>query len=226
MTTEDKAPKSKADAKSGNGIGRKKGAGTGLNDLFLAVFGVGFVLSLSMNVMHMMGQFDVDGRDVLLDSTGRTKMAKVHDGSAIHKAMRDFKSHSVKTKRNNDETMTTQGRNAQHAEFVGEEHNTHDFPPEMGMDNHDEDEESDDEDEGSDDDEVDGNDDDLMELATLDCTAYGGPSKQDAQEMVYWQEIPSDSLYVSPFFKTGQQQASHIKYLTFEPDGGGWYVSR
>ena len=185
-------------------IGRKKGAGTGLNDLFLAVFGVGFVLSLSMNVMHMTGNFDNDGRDVL--GNGGDRISKVHHGSALHKAMSDFK--NLKQQRRTQKgdlakealrKATVQDTN-HHPPDVGEEHNTHDLPPEMGMhENH-----------------------DVMELATLDCKKFGGPSMEEAQEMVYWQEIPSDSLYVSPFYKTGQQQADHTKYLTFEPDGGGW----
>ena len=37
----------------------------------------------------------------------------------------------------------------------------------------------------------------------------------DAQEMVYWSDIPSDNAHVSPFF------SPHF-FLTFEPDGGGW----
>lgn len=37
--------------------------------------------------------------------------------------------------------------------------------------------------------------------------------------MVYWHDIPSDEKYVSPFHnKHGQ----HRRYMTFEPDGGGW----
>ena len=62
----------------------------------------------------------------------------------------------------------------------------------------------------------------LMELATLDCKAYGGPSEEVAQEMVYWSEIPHDSLYVSPFYKANQKMGGQTKYLSFEPDGGGW----
>jgi hypothetical protein len=60
-----------------------------------------------------------------------------------------------------------------------------------------------------------------MRLATLDCQAYGGPSIEAAQEMVYWQDIPSDSLYKSPFL-VANQQLGYPKYMTFEPDGGGW----
>ena len=29
-------------------------------------------------------------------------------------------------------------------------------------------------------------------LAGLSCDAYGGPTDDKAQEMVYWQDIPSD----------------------------------
>ena len=55
-------------------------------------------------------------------------------------------------------------------------------------------------------------------LSGLNCDAYGGPSEEAAQEMVYWRDIPSDAAYVSPFKRrTGPKQ-----YLTFEPDQGGW----
>lgn len=58
-------------------------------------------------------------------------------------------------------------------------------------------------------------------LAGLNCDAFGGPSREEAQEMVYWSDIPSDSRYVSPFH---EKRGQHRRYLTFEPDGGGWYV--
>eukprot|EP00980_Cylindrotheca_fusiformis_P020765 scaffold7755_cov104-Cylindrotheca_fusiformis.AAC.10 len=35
--------------------------------------------------------------------------------------------------------------------------------------------------------------------------------------MVYWEDIPSDENFISPFYRPGE-----TKYLTFEPDGGGW----
>ena len=56
-------------------------------------------------------------------------------------------------------------------------------------------------------------------LAGLSCDAYGGPSQQVAQEMVYWEDIPTDNKWISPF-----KQSKVTQYLTFEPDGGGWYV--
>ncbi len=54
-------------------------------------------------------------------------------------------------------------------------------------------------------------------LVGLNCDVYGGPSEDIAKEMVYWEDIPSDSLYVSQFKRSGITQ-----YLTFEPDGAGW----
>ncbi|CAB9527574.1 GDP-fucose protein O-fucosyltransferase [Seminavis robusta] len=56
-------------------------------------------------------------------------------------------------------------------------------------------------------------------LAGLNCDAYGGPSEEVAQELVYWEDIPSDATYVSPFKKRNEGPK---QYLTFEPDGGGW----
>ncbi|CAB9502629.1 GDP-fucose protein O-fucosyltransferase [Seminavis robusta] len=55
------------------------------------------------------------------------------------------------------------------------------------------------------------------DLAGLKCDAYGGPSTDVAQEMVYWEDIPSDASFVSPFKRKDKTQ-----YLTFEPDDGGW----
>jgi len=52
-------------------------------------------------------------------------------------------------------------------------------------------------------------------LADISCEAYGGPSREDMEEMVYWSDIPNDATYASPF-------RDPEKYLTFEPDHGGW----
>lgn len=54
-------------------------------------------------------------------------------------------------------------------------------------------------------------------LAGLNCEKWGGPSDEEAQEMVYWEDIPSDAHHVSPFKMPGISQ-----YMTFEPDSGGW----
>jgi GDP-fucose protein O-fucosyltransferase len=55
-------------------------------------------------------------------------------------------------------------------------------------------------------------------IAGLNCDAYGGPSEEVAAEMVYWRDIPSDARYHSPYASYGPEK----KYLTFEPDEGGW----
>jgi hypothetical protein len=98
------------------------------------------------------------------------------------------------------------------------------------------DEEDDDEDEDDDNNGNDGNDskkggtdDDTVnkildngedvKMGYLSCKEFGGPEDEFAQEMVYWKDIESDRHYVSPFHvKKGQ----HRRYMTFEPDGGGW----
>jgi hypothetical protein len=54
-------------------------------------------------------------------------------------------------------------------------------------------------------------------LAGLDCKPFGGPDNELAEEMVYWEDIPQDQTWVSPF-----KSDTSPKYLTFEPDQGGW----
>ena len=65
---------------------------------------------------------------------------------------------------------------------------------------------------------------DAHEVAGLSCGKYNdndnGASVSDefaTKEMVYWNDIPSDSNFVSPFYDPSRE-----RYLTFEPDGGGW----
>lgn len=58
----------------------------------------------------------------------------------------------------------------------------------------------------------------VHKVAGLSCKAYGGPSDEVAAEMVYWEDIPSDAKFVSPYKNAGPKK----KYLTFEPDEGGW----
>eukprot|EP00559_Dactyliosolen_fragilissimus_P009977 CAMPEP_0184858704 /NCGR_PEP_ID=MMETSP0580-20130426/3790_1 /TAXON_ID=1118495 /ORGANISM="Dactyliosolen fragilissimus" /LENGTH=580 /DNA_ID=CAMNT_0027355005 /DNA_START=246 /DNA_END=1988 /DNA_ORIENTATION=- len=55
-------------------------------------------------------------------------------------------------------------------------------------------------------------------MAGLSCSAYGGPSDKDASEMVFWSDIPSDNDFLSPFLDPDGNE----KYMTFEPDSGGW----
>lgn len=60
------------------------------------------------------------------------------------------------------------------------------------------------------------------ELAGLRCDDHGGPSDPSlAAEMVYWDDVPSDSEWVSPFHPmhaAGEDGQYEEKYLTFEPD--------
>jgi len=51
--------------------------------------------------------------------------------------------------------------------------------------------------------------------AGLSCTDHGGPANDVAEEMIFWSDIPEDSDYKSPFY-------DEEKYISFEPDGGGW----
>jgi hypothetical protein len=48
-------------------------------------------------------------------------------------------------------------------------------------------------------------------VAGLSCKAYGGPSDEDAAEMVFWSDIPEDATFVSPY------KRNETQYLTFEP---------
>ena len=66
-----------------------------------------------------------------------------------------------------------------------------------------------------------------LQLAQLNCEAFGGPmDKAAAQEMVYWQDIATDTHYQSPFYQINNnvtnKKAGRNFYMTFEPDGGGW----
>ena len=134
---------------------QKRLGGTGLNDFFIVIFGVAFLVSLSLNVMHFSGHLNHE-----------------HE-SAVHQAIKDFKTFDLsKTK-----------RGAGPREPKG-------FEGSMNRN---------------------------IRLAHLNCKAFGGPPEEFAQEMVYWQDIPEDATWVSPF-----KDPSETKYLTFEPDGGGW----
>lgn len=55
-------------------------------------------------------------------------------------------------------------------------------------------------------------------LAGLNCDRYGGPSEEEAQEMVYWKDIPSDAKFTSHF----QKPNSPTQYMTFETDHAGF----
>lgn len=154
----------------------RKNAGTALYDWFIAVFGVAFLLSFSLNVMHLtMGEDDTN-------DIGRKKHASNKHASraALHRAIGDFRKGLTEFEKHQIKVNGDKG-------------------PKTPK----EDKKS------------------FMELATLDCKAYGGPSQEASQEMVYWQDIPTDSAYAPPFFEINRK-GTEKKYLTFEPDGGGW----
>jgi hypothetical protein len=140
----EKNPSKKGGGSAAKEARRKKG-GTGLNDLFIAVFGVGFLVSLSLNVLHLNGSIEHS------------------HNTALHQAVVDFKQ---------DSRRHQAGHNG-------------------------------------------GGKDDSIRLGELNCDAYGGPPKEIAKEMIYWQDIPEDAQWVSPF-----KHPTETKYLTFEPDGG------
>ena len=57
------------------------------------------------------------------------------------------------------------------------------------------------------------------QVAGLKCQEkYGGPDDEFAEsEMAFWSDIPSDASYKSPFLDEREE-----RFLTFEPDHGGW----
>ena len=61
-------------------------------------------------------------------------------------------------------------------------------------------------------------------IAGLNCQDHGGPNDdQDViEEMIYWKDYPTDSQFQSPYKEYGPRD----KYLTFEPDEGGWNNQR
>jgi hypothetical protein len=55
-----------------------------------------------------------------------------------------------------------------------------------------------------------------------------------AQELVYWEDIQSDSIFEGPFYQNNEKNNDQIKrtrdsldkYLTFQPDTGGFNNNR
>jgi hypothetical protein len=146
---------------------RKKG-GTALNDFFIGVFGLCFLLSLSLNFLH-------DTATIPHDHT-----------SALFNSIQSFKSDAKNTiKKRHQRQRPSTGR----LEALRVLKNT------------------------------DRSSSSTTKVAQLNCEKWGGPSNDLAQEMVYWEDISSDEHFVSPFF---DQRGGETKYMTFEPDGGGW----
>lgn len=74
------------------------------------------------------------------------------------------------------------------------------------------------------------------QISGLNCFLYNGPEHNVAQEVVYWEDIPVDSSYEGPFFhvneninnddESNDERDSLNKYLTFQPDTGGFNNNR
>ncbi len=66
-------------------------------------------------------------------------------------------------------------------------------------------------------------------VAGLSCPAFPllEPSRFEAaqRELVYWRDIPDDSQRMSPYACSGHNNQTR-KFLTFEPDEGGWNNAR
>ncbi|KAL7564097.1 hypothetical protein ACA910_012375 [Epithemia clementina (nom. ined.)] len=69
---------------------------------------------------------------------------------------------------------------------------------------------------------------DAHPVAGLSCRAHGGPNEDDrndldaqrvVQDMVYWRDLPADAAWHSPHAPSPGEPK---KYLTFEPDEGGF----
>lgn len=62
-------------------------------------------------------------------------------------------------------------------------------------------------------------------VAHLNCADHGGPTDPKiVDEMVFWSDIPTDSTYLSPMHPLRDPRTPDDveRYLTFEPDHGGW----
>ena len=63
-------------------------------------------------------------------------------------------------------------------------------------------------------------------VAHLNCADHGGPTNDQKiiDEMVFWSDIPSDASYLSPMHPLNDPYTPDDteRFLTFEPDHGGW----
>lgn len=193
--------KRKGKENSNSNAGRKKDVGTRLHDWFIAIFGIAFVLSFSLNVMQLAGIGHTN------DVGGKGDMSK-KDATrvALHRAMKNFRETKSSKERKRNQLMKP-FMNLKNEKIgakkvglgIDEIKIGARSPKTRGEDNS-----------------------HLMKMSKLDCKAYGGPSSENAQEMVYWRDIPTDSSYAPPFYQINREKGKTKKYMTFEPDGGGW----
>lgn len=57
-------------------------------------------------------------------------------------------------------------------------------------------------------------------VAGLNCAVHGGPA--NPSDMVYWSDIPQDDEYMAPYYNNSRGEPRDEKYITFEPDEGGF----
>ena len=118
-----------------------------------------------------------------------------HD-TAVHQAMKEFMAETpnmVKRKSNGPPQSASEGIDMHQKHEEDEEE-----PPERGhFDNEEEHK-------------TNANGDPSTLVAHLSCAKHGGPEDEFAQEMVYWQDIPSDARYVSPFHSKHSQEKRYM----------------
>jgi hypothetical protein len=168
-----------------------KGSGTGLNDLFIIIFGVAFLLSVSLNLLHSSGAIPHEHNTAIDQAMQDFKSKRP---SPISSAGKHFKEEIQVVKVNPvaNPVKAVKGEEAElHHQEQQEQQDPNGDPPELHLGD--------------------------PVLSTLNCDAFGGPPQESAQEMVWWADIPSDANYISPFYDAGVK-----RYMTFEPDGGGW----
>jgi hypothetical protein len=172
-----------------------------LTKTMIVVIGACCVVSAFVNLLHAHG----------MDST--------HDDTAMHQAMKEFMEgppDMIKRKKSEGPPQSAVKVEAVAVDVHQEEEEE---PPERGGHHpaHDMEEDSDSEDHKAITSDVSSS----PRAAHLSCQKHGGPEDEFAQEMVYWQDIPSDARYVSPFHsKKGQQKrymvrsvATHLLFM-------------
>ena len=166
---------------------RRKTGGTGLNDLFIGIFGIGFLLSATLNFLHETESIPHGHNTALQSAVQDFKGALPRANNNGNQNNRKKKLYAQPMARNNKDSSIQ----VVDEQSLQQDHQDHEVPPELFHGD--------------------------VTLHTLNCDAFGGPPLEAAQEMVYWADIPSDAKYISPFY-----DSSVKKYMTFEPDGGGW----
>mmetsp|Transcript_20688 Transcript_20688/g.57448 ORF Transcript_20688/g.57448 Transcript_20688/m.57448 type:complete len:678 (-) Transcript_20688:278-2311(-) len=219
------------------GVGRKKGAGTGLNDWFIGIFGLAFLLSLSLNVMHLTMS---DHHEETNDIGGRGHSTNQRAArAALLRTMKEFRERSSRDLFQRRERRAAKLKPMlelepnEHSDSPahndsgggggggGEKSNAKSIPTANQNANPNANSNANQNSNAN----ANANQNPFRGnpklLAKLNCKLWN-VSDEAAQEMVYWRDIPTDSAYSPPFFAINRQPGNERKYMTFEPDGGGW----